>query len=150
MTRCFLSYISDAGGISSWSDYPYTATEGSCRADVQHAANITGYVRTAEGSEDALLDAVASVGPVSVGIDASLTTFQLYSGGVFRGKRCGSTLQQLNHAVVVVGYGRQNGKDYWLVKNSWGTGWGEDGYGRMARNAGNQCGIATYASYPVV
>ena len=111
-------------------------------------ATLSSYVDIRSGSESSLLDAVANVGPVAVAIDASHFSFQLYSGGVYNERSCSSS--RLDHGVLAVGYGTEGGSDYWLVKNSWGTGWGMDGYIKMSRNANNQCGIATSASYPVV
>ena len=105
-----------------------------------------GFVDLPRGSESALQQAVALVGPVSVTIDASLPSFQMYVSGVYDEPSCSST--QLDHAVLVVGYGTLGGQDYWLVKNSWGVNWGMKGYIMMARNKDNQCGIATSASYP--
>lgn len=89
---------------------------------------------------------MALVGPVAVSIDAGLRSFQTYVDGIYNEPSCTST--QLNHAVLVVGYGTLNGQDYWLVKNSWGVNWGMKGYIMMARNRENQCGIATAAVYP--
>jgi cathepsin L len=89
------------------------------------------------------------VGPISVAIDASHNSYQLYHSGVYYEPLCSSS--SLDHAVLVVGYGTQDGQDYWLVKNSWGSeDWGMDGYMMMARNMNNNCGIATFASYPTV
>ena len=97
------------------------------------------------------MDAVANVGPVSVGVDASLA-WQLYFGGVLKtldGLLCSSNPSKMDHGVAVVGYGTDNGVDYWIVKNSWGSSWGEKGYVRLIRGK-NACGIANSASYPVV
>ena len=101
-----------------------------------------------KGSESALMAAVATVGPIAVTIDAGHTSFQQYKSGIYYDKACRDYVP--NHAVLVVGYGTSSGHDYWLVKNSWGTGWGMQGYVMMARNRHNSCGIASYASYPLV
>jgi len=95
-----------------------------------------------------LQKASATIGPISVGIDASRPTFHFYKSGVYHDHKCSRV--HLDHGVLVVGYGTEDGKDYWLVKNSWGATWGDKGYIKMARNRRNACGIATQASYPVV
>ena len=87
-------------------------------------------------------------------IDVTEENFMLYKDGVFVDKNCENNENSLNHGVLAVGYGSEVVKDkkmdYWIVKNSWGTRWGEEGYIRMARNMDNMCGIATAASYPLV
>lgn len=104
-----------------------------------------------EGDEASLESAVATLGPVSAAIDASRESFQFYSDGVYFDEKCGSKVEEMNHAVLIVGYGTEpDGKQYWLVKNSYGPEWGNGGYIKMAKNVNNHCGIATYASYPLV
>jgi cathepsin L len=139
-------YIRD-NGIMSEDDYPYNAYDGNCQFDSSRVvATVQSYTDVAQGDEDALTDAIHRVGPIAVGIDAS-SQFQSYSGGVLDDYECSP--YALNHGVLAVGYGN-DGSDYYLVKNSWGSGWGENGYIRMSRNKDNQCGIASTASYPTV
>ena len=138
-----------ANGIDTEASYPYQAHNELCRfkaADV--GATDSGYVDIPRGDEKALTQAIASVGPISVAIDASKTTFHYYKEGVYSDSLCSST--KLDHGVLAVGYGTQDEQDYYIVKNSWGSAWGMQGYILMSRNNENNCGIATQASYPVV
>lgn len=104
-----------------------------------------------EGDEKAIEEVVATKGPVAVGIDASAKSFQLYGSGIYYEPQCGSTIDKINHAVLVIGFGTEtNGEKYWLIKNSYGPTWGENGYAKIGRNVTNPCGIATYALYPII
>lgn len=143
-------YIKDNGGIDTEKSYPYEGIDDSCHFDKANVgATDTGFVDIAEGNEETMMKAVATIGPISVAIDASHESFQFYSEGVYDEPNCDS--QNLDHGVLVVGYGTdKKGNDYWLVKNSWGTTWGDKGFIKMARNKDNQCGIATASSYPTV
>ncbi|KAL1490720.1 hypothetical protein ABEB36_013369 [Hypothenemus hampei] len=144
-------YIKDNGGIDTETSYPYKAEDEKCHYTPRNkGATDKGFVDIQQGNELDLKAAVGTVGPVSVAIDASHETFQLYSDGVYFDPDCSS--DELDHGVLVVGYGTDEttGKDYWLVKNSWGPSWGLKGYIKMARNNENACGIATQASYPLV
>jgi len=142
-------YIKENKGLDTEDGYPYEATEGSCRFKRSTIGALdTGFMDLPQGDEEKLKEAVGTVGPVSVAIDASHESFQFYSTGVYSEPQCSS--EELDHGVLVVGYGTEDGQDFWLVKNSWGTTWGEKGFVKMTRNQDNQCGIASQASYPLV
>ncbi|XP_074581728.1 zingipain-1-like [Curcuma longa] len=144
-----LKYIIDNGGVTSEEQYPYTGRNGTCNTTKEnaHVVSIDSYEKVPSNNEKSLQKAVANQ-PVSVGINSSGRDFQLYRSGIFTGS-CNTSL---NHGVTVVGYGTENGKDYWIVKNSWGKKWGESGYIRMERNiasSSGKCGIAIRCFYPV-
>ena len=142
-------YVKENHGIDTEESYPYEAEDEKCRYNKKNVGAVdVCFVDIAEGDEEMLMKAVATIGPVSVAIDASQESFQFYSHGIYNEPNC--TPDNLDHGVLVVGFGTENGQDYWLVKNSWGTTWGDKGYMKMARNKENMCGIATAASYPLV
>jgi len=141
-------YIQANGGLDTEASYPYTAQDGSCSYQQSNCATtVTGYKDVNSGDENDLLNNVVN-GPVSVAIDASQSSFQFYSSGVYYEPACSST--QLDHGVLAVGYDTtSDGTAYWIVKNSWGSNWGQNGYIWMSRNRNNNCGIATAASFPL-
>jgi len=149
MTNAF-KYIINNKGIDTEASYPYSGyTAYVCKYNsANQGAAISSYRNVMSGSEPALQSAVGYYGPVSVAVDASQPSFQFYRGGYYYESKCSST--GLNHGMLSVGYGTGTSGDYWIVKNSWGTGWGDQGYVYMARNKNNNCGVASMASYPIV
>ena len=128
-------------------DYKYTASEGTCKfAQYKPAGHISRYINIVEGDEDDLAAKVENYGPVAVAIDAGKWSFQLYSSGIYDEPACSP--YNLDHAVGCVGYGVESETKYWIVRNSWGTSWGEKGYIRMLWKD-NQCGIASMATLPI-
>lgn len=173
MSRAF-RYIKYNRGIDTADSYPYTGKvrrhrivyhvyydtnslslflhlqQEKCKYKSKNkGATVKGFVKINKGDENALKEALATVGPVSVAIDVSSFDFRFYTEGVFYIPDCSTT--KVNHAVLAVGYNTTaSGDNYWIVKNSWGEAWGNKGYILMARNRQNHCGIATMASYPLV
>lgn len=149
-------WIDKNNGLCTEADYPYTSgvtkTAGTCRTTctLVDDSKVTTYTDVTASSDSAMMAALAKQ-PVSIAIEADQKEFQLYKSGVFTAA-CGTNL---DHGVLVVGYGSLNGEDYYLVKNSWGTSWGAGGYIMLGRgsqyNSGNgQCGMLMQGSYPTV
>jgi C1A family cysteine protease len=131
--------------LETESAYPYKAVDGSCKySSAKGKVGDKGHVNVKQNTKAQLMAAIAE-GPVSVAIEADTTVFQYYSGGVLNSKSCGTSL---DHGVVAVGYGNQGGQDYYIVRNSWGAGWGEKGYVRIAAVDG--AGICGIQMEPVV
>ena len=129
------------------SDYAYTATDGTCMYDsLPHTSvNTTGYTSVRQRSLSQL-EAAVQTGVVSVAIEADRAVFQLYNGGIFDASTCGTSL---DHGVALVGFGTESGQDYFILRNSWGTSWGEEGYMKLAATDGaGICGVNLGAVYP--
>ncbi|OMO65391.1 Granulin [Corchorus olitorius] len=144
-------WVINNGGIDSEADYPYTGIDGTCNITKEETkvVSIDSY-QDVEESDSALLCAVAQQ-PVSVGIDGSAIDFQLYTGGIYDGS-CSDNPDDIDHAVLIVGYGAdEEGEEYWIVKNSWGTSWGIEGYFYLRRGTDlpyGVCAVNAMASYP--
>ena len=137
----------EKNGICKEKDYSYVGSDEQCKK-CSSVTKVSSYQDVTPNSEQSLKEALQH-GPVSVAIEADQMSFQFYHSGVLTSK-CGTNL---DHGVLVVGYGEDNGKKYWKVKNSWGESWGEKGYIRLSMDvsqSAGQCGLYTEPSYPVV
>ncbi|XP_067456527.1 cathepsin K-like [Thunnus thynnus] len=141
-------YVQDNGGMNSEKDYPYIGKKQRCRYKPSaKAAQCKDFIEIPVGNECALADALYKVGPLCVTVDSG--NFKHYETGVYYDPECDEN--QAYHAMLLVGYGEtRKGLKYWIVKNSYGKSWGEEGYIRIARDHKNHCGIASDASYPLM
>jgi C1A family cysteine protease len=136
-------------GQCALSSYPYTAKDGSCQkcSSVAHISSCSDV----KPNDQISLKAAVAQQPVAVAISADTKLFQSYSSGVITSSSCYTSL---DHGVLIVGYGTENGQDYWLVKNSWSNTWGDNGYVKIARSSSTNdpgiCGIAMDPSFPTV
>ncbi|KAH8292964.1 hypothetical protein KR054_001500, partial [Drosophila jambulina] len=146
-----LNYTRDNGISSSESYSEYKTPNETCHYDPRNTqGSPRGYV-ILEADEKKMAEVVYNIGPVTVSLDHLYSEFYEYSRGILSIPNCRSGKYFLRHSMLVVGFGTdEEGRDYWLIKNSFGKNWGEDGYLRLARNAGNMCGVASLAQYPVM
>jgi len=121
----------DSHGIASEADYPYKQQTGTCNESIKKTARIQSYIKLIENNYTDVITTLATVGPLAINVDAS--PWFSYSKGIFTG--CKFDQIDVNHVVQLVGYGTENGKDYWTIRNSWGGGWGEKGYIRLERHS---------------
>lgn len=142
-------YAIDKGGMCSEEEVPYQGVDGTC-SDCTPVVKFSGCTDVTPNNQLHLKEAVSN-GPVSIAIEADTSVFQHYTGGVISSASCGTNL---DHGVLVVGYGTDgDGTMWWLVKNSWGNTWGDNGYVKISRteseNDKGVCGIAMQPSYPI-
>lgn len=135
-------WIKSNGGLMLESDYAYTGKKGTCKSDSsKYAVKVTGYNKLSSDDENDILNYLVETGPLAIAVNAD--PLQNYISGIASYSKSTCDPSGINHAVNLVGYGVENGTKYWLVRNSWGADWGEDGYFRMLRGSGT-CGINTY------
>lgn len=145
------NYIMDAGGLAIEEDYGnYIGVDGMCHdKDVNKVVQISGFYNVTPHNPEALKHAIYNYGPVTVAIDASRPTFTFYSHGVYYDESCNNKSDGLDHQVLVVGYTKIDGKFVWLVKNSWSTNWGNNGYILMSAE-NNNCGLMDSPTVPII
>jgi cathepsin L len=140
-------FVTQQRGIAVNEKYPYVDRKDTCHyTDSLKGAQITGFATIPPNDEQTMKEVVATLGPLACSING-LESLLLYKKGIYNDEECNQG--EVNHSVLVVGYGSEKGEDYWIIKNSWDSVWGEDGYFRLPRGK-NFCGIATECSYPVL
>lgn len=140
-------------GVCTDESYPFAGFQHNfCKLSAEKSdVSVHGFKAIPRGNEEELQKALAIHGPIIVAIDDRHDSFHVYKGDMWHEPNCGSDESDLHHAVVLVGYGTdEHERDYYILKNSWGTGWGDDGYFKMPRNQNNHCGIATRAILPIL
>ena len=147
MTSAY-DYLTDNGGIMAQEDYQYTTEDGNCQYDQSSAKvqlNDLNWLDTQDQEEIATY--LSETGPLSISINAK--PLHYYDGGVMNPDDSECDPDRTNHGVVIVGYGTEDGQDFWIIKNSWGASWGEEGYFRIAKGTGAS-GINTDVSTSIL
>ena len=147
-----IRYVQGQGGkIATYASYPYAGKKQSCQTSGINQISLgqVDYTAIPEGDEKTMAQALVNYGPIFIGLDADSKLFMFYKTGVLSISSCPNRRQDMDHAMVAVGYGYDSAlqMSYWTIKNSWGEKWGESGFLRLAKDKGNMCGIAAMAYY---
>ncbi|CAF4982834.1 unnamed protein product [Rotaria sp. Silwood1] len=145
-------YLSGKGGkIATDASYPYVEKKQSCRTSGINEIDLgkVEYISIPLGDEKKMAEVLVNNGPIFIGIDADSKLFMFYKNGILTIDNCPKRAQDMDHAMTIVGYGYDDALKlpYWIIKNSWGVKWGENGYLRLVKDANNMCGVATMAYY---
>lgn len=145
-------YLTGQGNnLATLASYPYAGKKQACQTSGTKQINLgrIEYNAIPQGDEKNMAQTLVSNGPLFIGLDADSRLFMFYKAGILSISNCPNRRQDMDHAMVAVGYGYDNAlkKSYWIIKNSWGEKWGESGYLRLAKDEGNMCGIASMAYY---
>lgn len=142
-------WIAKTDGVMSNKDYPYLTANGAACPNTRNKplAKVFGSARLPDN--EALKQALLTYGPVSIGVHASLASFRNYKSGIYNDPKCPSEAKYINHEILAVGYGQEDGQEYFIVRNSWGTTWGEEGYARIIANK-YMCGLGHDNLIPLV
>lgn len=139
------------GKIATWTSYPYTEQQEDCRKTGIEEIDLGSidYRSLSKENETILAKALVLKGPLFIGLDTDSKLFMFYKSGVLQVEKCPTDVGELDHAMTLVGYGydQQLKLPYWIIKNSYGRKWGEDGYLRLVKDAGNMCGVASWAAF---
>lgn len=148
MTTAFNSMANNKIGVPGQGVVPYLGYKSYCSSNVGNKVNVKGYTYAGSTDESVIMQYLYRTGPISVGINSN-SYLQNYVSGILYLSSYQCNPSVINHAVTIVGYGTENNVNYWIVKNSWGTSWGEKGYFRIVRGIG-ACGINQYALAPTL
>ena len=145
------SYVEKIGGLSLQNDYPYKEIQSKCDKNVERVKfRIKEMIEFERDDEELLKKALYNTGPIIVVIDSLNDSFYRYSSGIYYEESCNDDARMPTHAILLIGYGIENGQDFWTFKNSYGNKWGESGYMRIARNRNNHCKIASFNLIPII
>ncbi|CAG2170764.1 unnamed protein product [Oppiella nova] len=144
------AYLMNGTQFDSEVSYPSTGQcTHKCSKNATVVAALGGWANTGHGDQEDVLSTFLWNGPAVVDVNANTAAWQTYTGGILDDAHCSNKMDDLDHSLLLVGYGTENGTDYWIARNTWGPNWGEQGYVRIIQNK-NMCGIGNRVAQPVL